>query len=383
MLKQEKKQRVIALITNHDDDVYCFRKELIEGMVSAGYKVIVSCPYGEKLDIMKDVQFVHEDVYIDRRGTNPISDFKLYLHYKGLMKKHRPDVVLTYTSKPNVYASLAAAGKGISYINNVTGLGSVLTRGKLMKSFVLFLYKMAFRKSGCVFFQNDTNMKMALEQGLVKGDYKLIPGSGVNTKRFSMATYPEGGDGITGEKVVFNYIGRVLKEKGIDNYLECARYIKERYPNTQFNVLGFVEPTQSEYVKLLGEMQEQGIIVYHGQQKDVIPFIEKAHAIIHPSVYGEGMSNVLLENASCARVIITTDNPGCRETVIDNVSGYIYKGGNAKELIAAVEGFLKLPNEDRIKMGLAGREHVSSNFDRDLVVKEYLNKIKELIEKGN
>ena len=220
MLKQEKKQRVIALITNHDDDVYCFRKELIEGMVSAGYKVIVSCPYGEKLDIMKDVQFVHEDVYIDRRGTNPISDFKLYLHYKGLMKKHRPDVVLTYTSKPNVYASLAAAGKGISYINNVTGLGSVLTMGKLMKSFVLFLYKMAFRKSGCVFFQNDTNMKMALEQGLVKGDYKLIPGSGVNTKRFSMTTYPEGGDGITGEKVVFNYIGRVLKEKGIDNYLE-------------------------------------------------------------------------------------------------------------------------------------------------------------------
>ena len=244
MSEKVNKQKVIALITNHDDDVYCFRKELIEGMIASGYKVVVSCPYGEKLDLMKNMDFVHEDVYIDRRGTNPIADMKLYLSYRKLMKKYRFDAVLTYTSKPNVYASLAAAHYKIPYINNITGLGSVLTMGKLMKGLVLYLYKLAFKKSGCVFFQNETNMKLIVNQRLVKGDYKLIPGSGVNTQRFDIQPYPEGGDGISGEKLVFNYIGRILKEKGIDDYLAAAKEIKGKYPNTEFNVLGFVEPTE-------------------------------------------------------------------------------------------------------------------------------------------
>ena len=381
MSQTENRQKTIALITNHDDDVYCFRKELIEGMLAQEYKVVVSCPNGEKLDLMKDMDFIHEDVYIDRRGTNPISDTKLYFSYRKLMKKYKFDVVLNYTSKPNVYASLAAAHYKIPYINNITGLGSVLTMGKLMKSLVLFLYKLSFKKSSCVFFQNETNMKLIVDQGLIKGDYRLIPGSGVNTDRFALCPYPEGGDGINGEKIVFNYIGRILKEKGIDDYLEAAKVIKEKYPSTEFNVLGFVEPTEKEYVELLNQMEEQGIIIYRGQQKDVIPFIRNAHGIIHPSVYGEGMSNVLLENASSGRVIITTDNPGCKETVVDNESGYIYEGGNINELIAAIERFLKLSNEERKAMGLSGREHVCKGFSREIVVRSYLDKIKEITKK--
>lgn len=383
MSEKVNKQKVIALITNHDDDVYCFRKELIEGMIASGYKVVVSCPYGEKLDLMKNMDFVHEDVYIDRRGTNPIADMKLYLSYRKLMKKYRFDAVLTYTSKPNVYASLAAAHYKIPYINNITGLGSVLTMGKLMKGLVLYLYKLAFKKSGCVFFQNETNMKLIVNQRLVKGDYKLIPGSGVNTQRFDIQPYPEGGDGISGEKLVFNYIGRILKEKGIDDYLAAAKEIKGKYPNTEFNVLGFVEPTEKEYISLLNKLEEEGIIIYRGQQKDVIPFIKNAHGIIHPSVYGEGMSNVLLENASSGRVIITTNNPGCKETVLNGISGYIYEGGNTGELIAAIERFLKLSNEERRIMGLLGREHVCKGFSRDIVVKSYLDKIKELTKNGD
>lgn len=381
MSRIESKQKTIALITNHDDDVYCFRKELIEGMIGEGYKVVVSCPYGEKLELMKDMDIIHEDVYIDRRGTNPIADMKLYFSYRRLMKKYRFDTVLTYTSKPNVYASLAAAHYKIPYINNITGLGSVLTMGKLMKGLVLYLYKLAFKRSGCVFFQNETNMKLIVNQGLVKGDYRLIPGSGVNTNRFAIQSYPNGGDGIGGEKIVFNYIGRILKEKGIDDYLAAAKVIKGKYPNTEFNVLGFVESTEKEYVDLLGKMEEEGIIVYRGQQKDVIPFIKNAHAIIHPSVYGEGMSNVLLENASSGRAVITTNNPGCKETVIENVSGYIYEGGNVEALVIAIEKFLKLSNEERKAMGLSGREHVCKGFSRDIVVKSYLDKIKELTKK--
>lgn len=374
-----RKKPVVALLTNHDDDVYCFRKELIEGLEEAGYNILVSCPYGEKLELMKNSHFKHDDVYIDRRGTNPISDFKLLLHYRRMMCRYRPDVVLTYTSKPNVYGSLAAAGLGVPYINNVTGLGSVLSMNKALQIFVLFLFKVAFRKSSCVFFQNEENMKLALRKGLVRGDYQLIPGSGVNTERFPLQSYPEGGNGIKGAKVVFNYIGRVLHDKGVDDYIEAAKRIKEKYPNTEFNILGFIEPTEKHYESELRRLGEQEIVFYRGQQKDVKPYIERAHAIIHPSTYGEGMSNVLLENASSGRFIITTDNAGCRETLTDGVTGFMYHGGNVEELVEKIEEFLKLDNAKRKAMGICGREYVQKNFSRDIVVQFYINKVRGLI----
>lgn len=376
---KKRNKPVIALLTNHDDDVYCFRKELIEGIKKAGYNIVISCPYGEKLDLMKDIKFKHDDVYIDRRGTNPVSDLKLFLHYRKMMKRYRPDVVLTYTSKPNVYGSLAVAGLKIPYINNVTGLGSVLTMNSMMKNFVMMLFKVAFRKSNCVFFQNEYNMNLAIEQGLVRGTYQLIPGSGVNLERYPLQKYPQGGNGITGEKVIFNYIGRVLHDKGIDDYIEAAKIIKKSYPNTEFNILGFIEPTEEHYKKDLEKLEKQGIVVYRGQQKDVKPFIQKAHAIIHPSTYGEGMSNVLLENASSGRPIITTDNPGCKETVDNNITGYVYKVGDVQQLVSKIQQFLEMDNEKRRIMGEKGRKKVEKQFSRNIVVNSYLSQIRRLI----
>lgn len=374
-----RKKPVVALITNHDDDVYCFRKELLEGIKKEGYNLIISCPYGEKLELLREVKFKHDDALIDRRGTNPISDLKLFIHYRRMMSKYRPDVVLTYTAKPNTYASIAASSLGIPYINNVTGLGSVLSMGKAMQTFVLTLFKIAFRKSACIFFQNEENMKLAVKQGLVHGDYKLIPGSGVNTERFPLQGYPEGGNGIEGSPVVFNYIGRVLHDKGVDDYIEAAKLIKKEYPNTEFNIIGFIEPTESHYEKELKELEEDDIIKYRGQQKDVKPFIERAHAIIHPSTYGEGMSNVLLENASSGRFIITTDNSGCKETMVDGKTGYMYHGGDVAELVQNIKTFLKIDNEERKNMGISGREYVKKYFSREIVVNAYLKKIEELI----
>lgn len=377
--KGNRKKPVVALLTNHDDDVYCFRKELIEGLEADGYNVLVSCPYGEKLELMSNSHFKHDNVDIDRRGTNPVLDIKLMLHYLRMMCKYRPDAVLTYTSKPNVYGSLAAACLGIPYVNNVTGLGSVLGMNKVLQIFILFLFKIAFRKSGCIFFQNDENMKLALKKKLVKGNYQLIPGSGVNTERFPLQGYPEGGNGIEGEKVVFNYIGRVLHDKGVDDYIEAARRIKRKYPNTEFNILGFIEPTEKRYEGILQKLGEQHIVYYRGQQKDVKPFIERAHAIIHPSTYGEGMSNVLLENASSGRFIITTDNAGCKETLIDGVTGFMYHGGDVEELVEKIEKFLKMDNKERKTMGIQGRNYVQKNFSRDIVVDAYLHKVRGLI----
>lgn len=376
----DREKPVIALITNHDDDVYCFRKELIVGMRKAGFHVLVSCPYGEKLELMRNIRFKHDNAVIDRRGTNPVSDVRLLLHYRRMLCQYRPDVVLTYTSKPNVYASLAAASLGIPYMNNVTGLGSVLGMGKGMQTFILMLFKLAFRKSSCVFFQNEENMKLALKQGLVHGEYQLIPGSGVNTDRFPLQDYPDGGNGIEGETIVFNYIGRVLHDKGVDDYIEAAKRIRKKYPNTEFNIIGFIEPTECHYEEELKSLGEQGIVIYRGQQKDVRPFIERAHAIIHPSTYGEGMSNVLLENASSGRVLITTDNPGCRETVRDGTTGFLYHGGDVDVLTARIEGFLALDNETRRTMGLQGRAYVKENFSREIVVEAYMERIRKFTD---
>lgn len=370
---------LIALLANHDDDVYCFRKELIEGLLEEGYEMLISCPNGPKLEMMKDISYIYDDPVIDRRGTNVVADGKLFFHYRKLFKKYRPAVVLTYTAKPNVYASIAARTLGIPYVNNVTGIGSVVNMTGAKKALVFWLFKLAYRGAACVMFQNATNMQLALDSGMVKGDYKLIPGSGVDLARYPIQPYPNGGDGKTGEAVVFNYIGRVMYDKGVDNYIEAAKRIKKNYPNTEFNMLGFIEPTEIHYEKELAELDEQGIVKYRGSQNDVKPWIARAHAIIHPSIYGEGMSNVLLENAASGRFLITTDNPGCQETVVDRKSGFIYHGGDVDALVGRIEEFLELDNETRKNMGFVGRKHVEDNFSREIVVEAYKEKIKEML----
>ena len=371
-------QHLIALLTNNDDDVYCFRKELIEDIIAAGYEMLISCPDGEKFELMKHIEYRYDNPDIDRRGTNIVADFKLFLHYFRLFVKNKPSVILTYTAKPNGYAGIAAYLLGIPCISNVTGFGSVLNEKSLKQKFIMSVFKFAFRRSTCVMFQNSTNMKLAVESGMIKGEYKLIPGSGVNTERYPLQPYPEGGNGKDGEKVVFNYIGRILHDKGVDDYMEAAKRIKSEYPNTEFNMLGFIEPTEIHYKSELSELENKDIIRYRGSLKDIKAFVAASHATIHPSTYGEGMSNVLLESASSGRPIISTDNPGCMETFIDGETGFIYHGGDVDALCQQIKRFLDISNEDRKAMGEKGRKYIKDNFSRDIVIKAYLEKINSL-----
>ena len=293
--------------------------------------------------------------------------------------KNKPSVVLTYTAKPNVYAGIAAYLLGIPCISNVTGFGSVLNASGFKQKIIMSLFRFSFRRSTCVMFQNSTNMKLAEESGMVKGEHKLIPGSGVNTERYPLQPYPDGGNGKDGEKIVFNYIGRIMHDKGVDDYIEAAKRIKAEYPNTEFNMLGFIEPTEKHYYESdLYDLEEKDIIRYRGSLKDVKPFIAASHATIHPSTYGEGMSNVLLESASSGRPIISTDNPGCMETFVDGETGFIYHGGDVDALCEQIKKFLALPNEERKAMGEKGREYIKNNFSRDIVIKAYLEKINSL-----
>ncbi|MEE1284477.1 MAG: glycosyltransferase family 4 protein [Acutalibacteraceae bacterium] len=375
----KKRQHLIALLTNNDDDIYCFRKELIEDIIDAGYEMLISCPDGEKFELMKHIEYRYDNPDIDRRGTNIVADFKLFLHYFRLFVKNKPSVVLTYTAKPNVYAGIAAYLLGIPCISNVTGLGSVLNASGFKQKIIMSLFRFSFRRSTCVMFQNSTNMKLAEESGMVKGEHKLIPGSGVNTERYPLQPYPDGGNGKDGEKIVFNYIGRIMHDKGVDDYIEAAKRIKAEYPDTEFNMLGFIEPTEKHYYESdLYDLEEKDIIRYRGSLKDVKPFIAASHATIHPSTYGEGMSNVLLESASSGRPIISTDNPGCMETFVDGETGFIYHGGDVDALCEQIKKFLALPNEERKAMGEKGREYIKNNFSRDIVIKAYLEKINSL-----
>lgn len=373
-----KNKHLIALLTNNDDDIYCFRKELIEEIINSGYEMLISCPDGEKFELMRHIEYRYDDPVIDRRGTNIVADLKLFVHYFRLFIKNKPSVVLTYTAKPNVYAGIAAYLLGIPVISNVTGFGSVLNEGGLKQKLIMSLFRFSFRRSACVMFQNSTNMKLAEDSGMVKGEHRLIPGSGVNTERYPLQDYPDGGNGKSGEKVVFNYIGRILHDKGVDDYIEAAKRIKAEYPNTEFNMLGFIEPTEMHYEKLLSELEEKDIVKYRGSQKDIKPFVAASHATIHPSTYGEGMSNVLLESASSGRPIISTDNPGCQETFIDGETGLLYHGGDVDALCEQIRKFLAMPNSDRKAMGEKGREYIKANFSREKVIEAYLEKINTL-----
>ena len=363
----------VALLNCHGDDVYCFRKEIIEGLVDKGCQVILSCPESRRLDCFRGQDnIIIEDVKIDRRGTNPINDFKLLLHYVRLFKKHRPDIVCTFTIKPNVYGSIAADLLGIPHINNITGLGSGFQNGGIVQQVVKILYRTALRKSKKVFFQNEDNQRVAIQTGLIssKIPHECIPGSGVNLSRFEFKEKTTSDD-----KVVFNYIGRVLKDKRIDDYLDAAQIIKARYQNAVFNIIGFIEPTELHYQKLLKDLEEKGVVHYCGSVDDVRPLVYVSDAIVHPSSYGEGISNVLLETAACGRAIITTDTVGCKDCVKDNISGLVYHAEDVDQLVQKVESFILMTPEVRRAMGLNGRKFVENQFDRNIVVNKYIDEI--------
>lgn len=359
----------VLILANNDVGLYKFRKELIQELVKE-YKVYISLPDGEFIHQLKEIGCEFINTPISRRGTNPITDLKLFINYRKIIKDVKPDVVLTYTIKPNVYGGLACKMSGVPYITNITGLGTAVEEEGFLQKITLSLYKLALTDVKCVFFQNKENKDFFFRKSIIDGRGKLIPGSGVNLNYYPMLEYPS--DTV----VTFLFIARVMKEKGIDQYLDAAKYIKEKYPNTAFHILGFCE---GAYEKKLREMQDCGIIQYHGMQSDIREFHKISHCTIHPTYYPEGMSNVLLESAACGRPVITTNRSGCREIVEAGFNGYIVKQRDSQDLIGKIESFLKLDYVSKKEMGVNGRLKVEREFDREIVINAYLEEIKKCI----
>lgn len=362
----------ILILTNSINGLYNFRNELIESLVKNEYEVYISSPYNSKSDYYKSNGIKIIDTSINRHGVNPFSDIKLFFHYRKIIKKIRPDVILTYTIKPNIYGGLAARLTKTPYLPNITGLGTAVENKGFLQIITTRLYKSALKKAHTIFFQNKENMDFMLNKGIKGKNQKLLPGSGVNIEHFRYLEYPND------ETLNFLFIGRVMKAKGIDYYLEAAKYIKSKYPNTRFHILGNYE---ENYKSLLNEYESKDIIKYHDSVDDVREFHKIAHVIVHPSFH-EGMSNVLLEAAASGRPILASNIPGCKEIFDEGISGYGFVVKNQKSLNDVIEKFIHLDYKDKKNMGVKAREKVINDFNRDVVVKTYINTIQSILEEN-
>lgn len=360
--------KTILIISNVTGGLYIFRKELIEQLVRNN-RVVVLATFNGREEELRALGCELIETSFDRHGKNPLQELKLMSLYKKHIREIKPDIVFTYTIKPNIYGGMASADLKIPYVANITGLGTALENPGLMQKITVPLCRFGLRKAQKVFFQNTENRDFMLKHKVVKDNYELIPGSGVNLTQYQVQEYPNG------DTVDFVFIARIIKEKGIDQYLDTAKYIREKYPNTRFHVCGSCSPA---YENVLKDLHDNGTIIYHGRISDIAGMHRISQCTIHPTYYPEGMSNVLLESCACGRPIITTDRSGCREIVDNGVNGFVVNQKDSKDLIEKVEKFLALSWEERRDMGLAGRAKVEREFDRNVVIGKYLDEVKKV-----
>lgn len=364
----------VIVLTNDLGGLYRFRKELLKEIIHPGTvigrqkktacEVVIVAPDSDYTNKINKLDCRVVNIHIERRGINPITDIKLINKYRQILNQEKPDLVLTYTIKPNIYGGLLCRIKKITYIANITGLGTAIERGDFLSKILLFLYRLGLCSANTVFFQNQKNMSMFLDKKIVKNG-KLIPGSGVNLEENNFERYPEE-DG----KLKFLFVGRIMKDKGIVEFLDCAEYIKKKYPFTYFDILGGFD--EKKYQMRIENLHKQGIIHYYGLQKNVHLFMKNHHAIILPT-YHEGMSNVLLESSATGRPVIATNIPGCEEAFENNVTGIGFAPRDSNALIAAVEKFILLPYEKKRQMGIEARNKISKEYDRKQVVAAYID----------
>ena len=359
---QGKSNKRILVLANNDVGLYRFRKDLLASLLGAGHEVYISLPDGDFVPELVQLGCRFMDTPIERRGMNPLHDSKLFRQYRAMLKKVQPDLVLTYTIKPNIYGGLACRMAHIPYAVNITGLGSAIENGGWLKKFVLALYKPALKGARVVFFENAGNRDTLAATGVVpKGRDVVLSGAGVNLKDYPYQSYPQKG------AVRFLFVGRVMHEKGVDELFAAAKRMKQEYgDDVEFHIVGSFE---EGYKPLMDELEQAGVVKYHGYQSDMKRFYAMASCIVLPS-YHEGMSNVLLEAAASGRPLITSDIPGCREAVEDGVSGYLCPAKDADALYEAMRRFVELPENCRGELGRRGRERMEQRFSKTAVVAE-------------
>ncbi len=367
-MKKKKNGKKILFLSNHFHTLFAFRKELIQKLVEEGHEVYLSIPEDEN-DYFKNLGCHIIITEVDRRGVNPKNDLKLFRFYKKMIPEVNPDIIFSYTVKPNIYGSMAS-GKKYKQICNITGTGATFLEDNLVAKICKVLYKLSVRKAYKVFFQNTGDRDFFIKNGLVNNNYEMIPGSGCNLEEHAFQPMPK--DEVTR----FIFIGRVMKLKGIDEYLEAAKITKVKYPNTEFIIAGWNE--EKEYKKIVADYQEKGFVNYIGFRTDIGDWIAKCNCTVLPSHGGEGVPNVLLESAATGRVCIGSKINGTMDVIDEDVTGYLFETGNTESLAEQIEKFLMLSAEEKAAMGIAGREKMEREFDRNIVIKRYCDEVERV-----
>lgn len=351
----------ILILANNSGGLYGFRKELMQELISRGYEVYASTPFDNFIDELKKLGVHLIQTKMDRRGMNPLKDFKLILHYRKIIKQVTPSLIITYTIKPNLYGATAARLLKVQYAINITGLGTAFQDDNFIKKMVVQWYKFVCKKVKVIFFENEGNKNTFLDFNIVnENKCCVLNGAGVNTDHFYFTEYPP----IT-DKIHFLFIGRIMKEKGVD---ELFWTIEKLYENNKNIILDVVGSFEDDYEEKIKELEQKGCLHYYGYQKDVRPFIQQSHCFVLPS-YHEGMANTLLECASMGRPLITSNIHGCKEAVVDGENGYLVEVKDKVELFYKMKKFSELSLEEKKKKGMVSREYTKNIFSKEKVVK--------------
>lgn len=358
-------KKKILFLVNHDIVIYNFRKELVEKLLQEGYEIIISSPYGERIELLKNMGCEFIETPVDRRSINPIKDMILIHNYYNLIKKVKPECVLTYTIKPNIYGSFICSFLKTKFICNITGLGSTFQKKGLISNFVFILYKLGVKQANWVFTQNESIASFLKNNDLITNKSSVLPGSGVSLEKFQFSPLENN------DEYRFLFVGRIMREKGVIELLEAANQIIKKYDNVHFDLVGMMD----DNINIKKYINDQ--ITYHGDTLNIIPFYKKSTCLIHPS-YHEGMSNVTLEACAIGRPCLVSNIPGCKEIVVDGYNGYLFEPKSSQEIIDTIIKFISLENKKIIDMGNNSRNIVEKKFDRNIIVNAYLNKIKEM-----
>ncbi len=363
----ERPPKRVLFLANHFTTLFHYRRELIKKLIENGDEVYLSIPEDESNIYFSDMGCHIVPIEMERRGTNPAKDIKLIKSYKKLLSQVKPDIIFSYTIKPNIYGCLASNGK-YRQVCNITGTGATFIKDNALAKICRALYKASISKCYKVFFQNTGDRDYFVKHKMVRDNYAMLPGSGCDLAEHPYSEIP------FDEETKFIFVGRVMEVKGIDEYLACAKAIKIKYPNTKFYVAGWIE--EEKYGDLIKKYSDDGYIEYLGYRKDVANLMSKCCCTILPSHGGEGIPNVMLESSAEGRICIASNINGSRDVVEEGKTGFLFNPGDAEDLASQVEKVLAMSHEERVAMGKAGHDKIAKEFDRNIVINAYLDEVK-------
>lgn len=364
-----------------------FRGDYIKDLIKAGYEVFAAAPDmnedEETFNFLKEIN-AHPLVFqLQRSGLNPFKDLQTIRSLKKIIKENKIDLVLPYTIKPVIYSSLAANSLNIPVISLITGLGYTFSgmsiKARVLQKFSQFLYRTALRKNKVVVLQNKDDYDLFVEKKILAKTQKfdIVSGSGINLSQFSFRKKVNNGD-----KIVFVFVARLIREKGIHLYIEAAKVLKPKYPQAEFHIIGWSPKGSPSAIdeSILETENKKGTIVHHGQQNNVQDFLHKSDVFVLPTFYREGIPRSSLEATSKGMPLIITDAPGCRETIKDNQNGILIEPKNLDSLVNALEFFITNPDKIEI-MGLNSRKYAEERFDVKIINKQLIGLIGSVLNK--